>query len=207
MATATGNYRVTVTNTITGCSKTTASVTTVTVNALPSATITPQGPTTFCAGGSVLLKGNGGTGLLYKWKKNGAAISGATNKNYTAHTAGTYRVQVTNSNGCSKVSAGIVVTVPCKLSESESDGVPITIGIDMNVYPNPTGGEITIQFADKPDAPIQIELTDMPGKVIERFEVTEQTVLLNKSDLANGIYFLSARNKNGMMVRKIVISR
>jgi type IX secretion system substrate protein len=160
-----------------------------------------------------MKKGKYGTGLTYKWKKNGAYISGATSINYTATTAGTYKVQVTKSTGCSKVSAGIVVTVPCKAggsegeSESENESVPIDGGISMNVYPNPTAGEFTIQFADKSAAPIEIELTDMPGKVIERFEVTEQTVLFNKSGLANGIYFLAARNKNGTLVRKIIISK
>ena len=91
-ATTGGNYKVIVTNTVTGCSKTTASATTITVNALPAATITPQGPTTFCAGGSVVLAANTGTGLTYQWKKGSNFISGATLSNYTATTGGNYKV-------------------------------------------------------------------------------------------------------------------
>ncbi|MFN3876216.1 MAG: fibronectin type III domain-containing protein, partial [Flavobacteriales bacterium] len=43
-----------------------------------TATITAGGPTTFCAGGSVVLSANTGTGLTYQWRRNGAKISGAT---------------------------------------------------------------------------------------------------------------------------------
>lgn len=41
---------------------------TVIVNNAPTATITPQSSTTFCAGGSVTLHANTGAGLTYIWK-------------------------------------------------------------------------------------------------------------------------------------------
>jgi hypothetical protein len=194
-----GNYRVIVTNSVTGCSKTTGSATVVTVNTLPSATITPQGPTTFCAGGSVVLAANTGTGLTYKWKKGTNYISGATLSNYTATVGGTYKVEVTNSNGCSKLSAGVVVSVPCR------EGVPIAIGIDFSVYPNPNSGEFTIKFSAKSDSPIQIALTDELGKIVKRFETSDETVVIKELNLANGIYCLTARNKNEVVVKKINI--
>jgi hypothetical protein len=59
-ATTAGNYSVTVTN-AQGCSSTSAA-TAVTVNALPTATITASGPTTFCAGSSVILSTDAATG-------------------------------------------------------------------------------------------------------------------------------------------------
>ncbi|HKR05558.1 MAG TPA: choice-of-anchor L domain-containing protein [Bacteroidia bacterium] len=198
-ATTGGNYRVTVTNTATGCSKTTGSPTVVTVNTLPAATITPQGPTTFCAGGSVVLQANTGTGLTYKWKKGSSYISGATLSNYTAAIAGNYRVQVTKSNGCSKTSALVAVSVPCK------EGVPITIGIDFTVYPNPNSGEFTIKFSTKPTSPIQIELTDEIGKVVKRFETAAETIVIKEATLTKGIYCLTVRNKDKVTIKKINI--
>ncbi|MEP7168515.1 MAG: hypothetical protein ABI855_04040 [Bacteroidota bacterium] len=44
------SYKVTVTNTVTGCSKTTATGTTVSINPLPVALISPSGTISFCAG-------------------------------------------------------------------------------------------------------------------------------------------------------------
>ncbi len=162
-ATNSGNYKVKVTNTITGCSKTTPTPTTVTVNAKPAATVTPQGPTTFCAGGSVVLAANTGSGLTYKWKKNGNYIAGATSSNYTATTAGTYKVEVTKSNGCSKLSSGVAVTVPCKEGESTS-------GNDFNVivYPNPSQGFFNFAFHASSKEQVHIRIFDLTGrKVLE----------------------------------------
>ncbi len=200
-ATTGGNYKVIVTNTVTGCSKTTASATIVTVNAKPAATITPLGPTTFCAGGSVVLAANTGTGLTYKWKKGSNFISGATLSNYTATTGGNYRVQVTNGNGCSKVSGLVAVSVPCR----EGEIISSANNLDFNVYPNPNSGEFTIKFLKPPTSSIQIELTDEIGKVVKRFETNDKIVVIKESNLAKGIYCLTARNKNEEVRRKISV--
>ncbi|ABG59412.1 T9SS type A sorting domain-containing protein [Cytophaga hutchinsonii] len=102
-----GSYTVTVTSN--NCSETSAAKV-VTVNALPAATITTTTATTFCAGGSVSLAANTGTGLTYVWKKDNTTITGATASTYPAATAGSYTVTVT-SNNCSETSAAKVVTV------------------------------------------------------------------------------------------------
>ncbi|PSJ72839.1 hypothetical protein C7N43_32180 [Sphingobacteriales bacterium UPWRP_1] len=95
-ASTSGTYTVTVT--ANGCTATASQ--TVTVNSV-TATLTPLGATTFCAGGSVtLLAGGGGT---YLWS------NGATSGAITATTTGTYTVTVTN-NGCT-ATASQTVTV------------------------------------------------------------------------------------------------
>lgn len=81
------------------CGSSTSNGFTITVTSTVSAVITPAGPTSFCSGGSVLLNSITGTGLTYQWKKNNVAISGATNSSYTATTAGSYTVTITNSCG------------------------------------------------------------------------------------------------------------
>ncbi len=83
----------------------------VTVSALPSASITAVGTTTFCQGSNTLLSANTGTGLTYLWSLNGTTISGATAATYSATAAGIYSVSVKNAGGCSKQSNGITVTV------------------------------------------------------------------------------------------------
>ena len=82
----------------------------VTVNALPGATITPAGSTTFCTGGSVVLNANTGAGLTYQWQLGGGNIVGATLSSYTATVGGNYVVIVTGG-GCSSTSAVTTVTV------------------------------------------------------------------------------------------------
>ena len=84
----------------------------VVVNPLPVATITPAGTITFCNGKNVLLKANTGTNYTYQWKKAGVNITeNGTQANYTASVSGIYSVLVTNAFGCSATSAAINVTV------------------------------------------------------------------------------------------------
>ena len=108
---AAGNYTVMVTNSST-CSATSLA-TTVTINPLPIATITPVTATTFCQGGSLVLNANTGTGLTYQWQLDGVNYTGAgaTSSSITVDTAGNYTVIVTNSSTCSVTSLATTVTV------------------------------------------------------------------------------------------------
>jgi hypothetical protein len=197
-ATASENYKVSVTNTATGCSKTTAVPTYITVNPVPSSTITPQGPTTFCAGGSVTLKANSGAGLTYQWKKNGTNISGAANINYIATTAGVYRTKVTNANGCTKVSAGVTVNVPCK------EGVPITIGIDVKVYPNPSSCDFVFEIENAAAEKTSISVYDMIGKEVLSGNIFNSQFTIRNPQLASGVYSAVIVNGENKKVLKLV---
>jgi len=96
-ATATGNYTVQVTN-ANGCLSEASNATVVTVNPFPAKpTITAGGPTTFCAGGNVVLTAS--TGTTYLWS------NGATTPSITVSTAGSYTVRVTNAAGCLSVAS------------------------------------------------------------------------------------------------------
>ncbi|MBL0330702.1 MAG: T9SS type A sorting domain-containing protein [Bacteroidetes bacterium] len=99
--TASGSYSVTVSNAA-GCVVTTSPIV-VTVNALPTPTVTAGGPTTFCAGGSVTL--STGTFPTYSWS------SGATTSSAVISTGGNQTVTVTDANGCVGTSPITAITV------------------------------------------------------------------------------------------------
>jgi hypothetical protein len=62
----------------------------------PIASITTQGNSTFCAGGSCTLNANSGNSYTYQWYNNGTLINGATAITFTASQAGNYTVKVTD---------------------------------------------------------------------------------------------------------------
>ncbi len=95
-----GNYTVTVTQ-AGGCSAVSAPQN-VAVS-VPAASITPQGPLTFCQGSSVTLAANAGSSWLWS--------NGATTQNITVSTTGNFTVTVTNAGGCDTASAPVSVTV------------------------------------------------------------------------------------------------
>ena len=98
----------------------------ITINPIPATpTITPGGPTTFCAGGSVTLDSSSATGN--QWHLNGNPIGGATNPQYVATASGDYTVVVTE-NGCSGASSAVTtVTVnPLPATPTITPGGPTT---------------------------------------------------------------------------------
>ena len=124
-ATASGSY--TVVTTASGCSSAASAATVVTVNPLPATpTITPGGPTTFCAGGSVGLTSSSASGN--QWFLNGNPIGGATNQLYNATASGNYTVAVTDGNSCTSApSAATAVTVnPIPATPTITPGGPTT---------------------------------------------------------------------------------
>ena len=127
-ATATGNYSVVVTNAA-GCSTTSAGIN-VTVIPAPMATIIPPGPLTFPPGGSAILKASAASGNTYQWKKDGVNIVGATTANYTATSAGSYSVVITNSSSCQATSQPVQVSVTA--GRLITKGEPV-----IKLYPNP----------------------------------------------------------------------
>ena len=108
-ANAAGSYTVVITNS-SACT-TTSSATVVTVNPAPTALVTPNGPTTFCVGGTVLLQASTGNGYTYQWLNGGSAIPGVVNSVFNVNTSGSYAVTVTDQNNCTATSAAINVNV------------------------------------------------------------------------------------------------
>jgi uncharacterized protein (TIGR02145 family) len=113
-----GSFTVTVTG-AGGCNATSAA-TTVTVNANPSASITPNGPTTFCAGGTLLLSASAGS--TYLWS------NGASTPSLSVSSSGSYTVTVTNGAGCSSTSSAQIVTVNALPSVSAGNNQTICAG-------------------------------------------------------------------------------
>ncbi len=107
-ATASGNY--TVTATTSGCVSVPSDPISVTVNPIPATpTITPGGPLTFCAGGSVTLTSSSAAGN--QWLLNGNPIGSATNQTFAASASGNYSVTVTTAGCTSAPSAARTVAV------------------------------------------------------------------------------------------------
>ncbi|CAN5311840.1 ice-binding family protein [soil metagenome] len=114
--TASGNYSVTVSNG-SGCTAN-SPITIVTVNPMPIATITANGPLTFCQGDSVIL--TSGIATSYLWSTN------AITQSITVTTSGNYYVIASNGGGCSDTSAITSVLVnPAPIATITANG-PLT---------------------------------------------------------------------------------
>jgi len=98
--------------------KDTSNIIGVNVYSAPTATVTPNGPTTFCQGGSVGLSAL--PGYSYFWSNS------LTSQSITVTAAGTYTVTVTDGNNCTAVSAPLTVSVGSSATASIS---PATVTV------------------------------------------------------------------------------
>jgi hypothetical protein len=111
VAKLTGNYSVDVTNTIGNCKTTSSALSIIAQNAPAAPFISANGPLQFCQGDSVELSVTNNAGYAYQWKLNGGAV-GSNSNQYIAKSQGTYKLIVSNSNGCSVSSSdSVIITV------------------------------------------------------------------------------------------------
>lgn len=89
------------------CTNATTGTATVTVNPLPTASISAASTVICGAGNTTNLVATGGT--TYQWFRNGSLISGATSSTYAAATIGTYTATTTSAFGCTAPTTGSLV--------------------------------------------------------------------------------------------------
>jgi hypothetical protein len=136
--TTAGSYNVKVSNG--GCTSAQSNSVSVTVNAIPSTpTISANGPTSFCSGGSVTLTSSAGARWLWS--------TGATTQAITVSASGSYTVAITN-NGCSSLpSVPVVVSVSAIVTPSVSiaatPGTSVATGTQVTFTPTPVNGGTT----------------------------------------------------------------
>jgi len=196
VASAAGSYSVIVTNKF-GCTRKSSGKL---VTTPLSATITANGPTTFCNGGSVVFSASPtGAAFTYQWKKNDVIIAGATGANYTATTAGKYKALVTQGTLCSDHSNMKTVSITCRDYFSDDDEDLVSI------YPNPSAEGFTIDAAENVYGELFIEVSDITGRSVE----PSKSLYADESytfggNLSEGVYLLKITNHDKKQVMRLV---
>jgi len=129
----------------------------------PNATITPQGPASFCIGDSVELVANAGASYLWS--------NGATTQSVMIYTQDTYSVNVTYGNGCTRTSAPVSIVVrPQPVSVATSVGSMFVCAGDSVILTAPSAsaylwsdGAITQTIAVYATDTYSVEITDAFG--------------------------------------------
>jgi hypothetical protein len=133
------------------------------------------------------------TGATYKWldcNNAYAAISGQTNRMYTASSSGSYAVEIT-MNGCVDTSlCNTVATVGLNNNALQS----------INTYPNPVKNKLTIESGELNIN--EIKIINVSGKIVDIVSTNVNTI--NVSSLMRGIYFMQISTKEGIFTTKFI---
>lgn len=137
-----GTYALTVTKD--GCSATIATPINVTVNPLPTASISATGASTICDGESAIIKANNGMSG-YFWNTN------ETTQEITIKQAGSYTVTVTDGNGCVAVSTPYNMTTSPKPTVNAGTDVAICSGANTQLIATATGASAPYAYSWTPN--------------------------------------------------------
>jgi len=157
--------------------------------------VVPEKPTITQSGKVLISSAEDGN----QWFFNGDEIPDATNQFLMPEQTGYYTVQVTNSKDCKSD-----MSQPYNFALSVSDGSLIQHGI--NIYPNPTGGILHIDFGKSNFGVSNIRLLNAIGKVMYNTEQTlgESILKIDLNSFSSGFYILEVQLGNKIYHEKIV---
>jgi hypothetical protein len=181
----TGSYSVTATD-MNGCTSAATLSYIVTVNPLPAAPLITQSNDTLYANP---VSGN------FQWYLDGTAIPGATGPFWIPVVNGNYSVMVTDTNGCSSAS---------QVYPMVNVGLNNTVLIQSGVYPNPTKGVLSVQLALASGSKAECRLTDISGRIINRWEFVSGSHTIDLGSQAAGMYFLTIESDGSRAVHKVM---
>ena len=196
MGAASGNISVYATN---GCGVGSASNFAITVNPLPTVTLSLNVDTLCLDAIGVALAGGMPAGGTY-------AGLGAINGNFYASLAGvgTHQIIYTYSaNGCESSDTSWIVVDACTgINEMANNN-------SLRVYPNPTTNAFFIEAGLSKNENVRIEIVDVIGQTVfvsdENAAVGTFKKQIHTENFSKGVYFVSFKTKQGSRVQKIVV--
>jgi Secretion system C-terminal sorting domain/Beta-propeller repeat len=180
---------------------------------------TPSQPIIFWPPGDIIYITNYTGGM--SWYMNGVYFPDAgsgvqldladTSLNWACQDTNYYSAIHTDANGCLTVYSDTIEVIDttynnadCYIGIHEADLLS-----NFNVYPNPTNGDITIEFVTGKVEDIQLSLYDISGKIVYSKLYNAGSGLrretLNLGKLGNGMYQLSMRNASGKVMNRLLV--
>jgi hypothetical protein len=79
----------------------------------------------------------------------------------------------------------------------------------LNLFPNPTGGSITLTFQSPPTIDLSLHLYDLWGRTIEQRKLPRGEALhtLDLSNLPPAVYFIEVKDEAGNAFRRKVVKQ
>jgi hypothetical protein len=131
-----------------------------------------------------------------------------------SYTAPDYRptntsIALSNISFTDATLAALTNTVNCNVGISENN----TEFGGLALFPNPAAGSVSLKLNTNTSSELSVIITDVTGKVISKpvmnqnFSAGENTILINTSDLNNGLYFVTVSSKSGKESMKLIINK
>lgn len=128
-----------------------------------------------------------------QWLLNGNMIPGANQNNYTIQQSGWYSLMVTDTTGCIAVSDSVYVSMT---------GIENKIADEILIWPNPVQHDLLILIPNNGEALLSVN--DLNGRNYIQSKLHQDKNHVSLINLANGIYVLRIKYKDGFYFKRII---
>lgn len=132
----------------------------------------------------------GATATLTASANNGYTFTNWTENDTQVSTSTTYSFTVTDDRN-------LIANFEVQTS------TPNILSSSVKIYPNPSSGIFTVEIIDNENIN-HIEITDISGKILQKYKIESSKIPVDISEYYNGIYFIHIISNNGSAVKKIV---
>jgi hypothetical protein len=193
-----GDYIVTITDAA-GCSTNVS----FTIQEAPDFEITnieAQDASSTADDGFIDITVEGGTEpLSYSWTKDGQPFS--TEEDISGLAPGLYACVVTDANGCIVFTDEIIINMETFINNLALDD-------QVKIFPNPASDLIIIEYEFDASAILDIQVKGMDGKrFIALQNPASENIVLNISDVPEGLYMIHLNTAVGHFVKRVLIVR
>jgi hypothetical protein len=136
----------------------------------------------------------------YGWLMDGKPVDSDKKSKHKPKMAGRFRVLVTNIYGCVDTSGeyNLVVTA--------INGTQPNSYVNMNIYPNPMKGKVSVDAGERPQKEYTIRVYDARGKTITTVLSKRQVTELNTSGMTSGQYMVEVSEGTKRKTMRVVKS-
>jgi hypothetical protein len=142
------------------------------------------------------------TDVNYQWFLTNNSVSGATSATYKPAATGSYKIQITDANGCKNVSDSfsLVVTAVNPSIETSADHI-------AKIAPNPASTDVMLYFKQKPTKTLSIKLLNLNGQVLKQITTNSQSTRITLSDIIAGNYIIEIIGKGYNQTQQLLITK
>lgn len=172
----------------TGCISESTLVRNVTIHANPIVPLISR------AGDSLLSPVT--SGVSYEWALYGVPITNGNIPRIKPTKSGVYTVKLTNTFGCSSISANYTFLFT---------DVAVTGKLDATIYPNPTTGELHVQLPEVYNN-VTVSVLSVIGEVVQVNERSNTSAIdLQLGNLPRGMYLIKVNGNGKQHIERIVL--
>jgi hypothetical protein len=147
----------------------------------------------FTSDGSTLTATSTG-GVSFAWYLNNSIIPGANGATYQLGESGLYCVEATFPGGCKVKSECQTVT---------SNAAMLAAADGLSVFPNPASSSLNIHLGNQAEFTGEVQVRNMLGQLVSTISC-ENIKTIDVRNWTSGLYFVSAKLRNGGSLQKMV---